>query len=76
MKPPVRRVAVLFLEGERGLPQRRACGLIDLGRSTARYVRRGRDDAQIRTRLRDLAAEKRRHGYRRLHWLLRREGCA
>jgi len=25
-------------------------------------------------RLRELAAEKRRYGYRRLHWLLRREG--
>lgn len=74
MKPAVRRVAVLFLEGERGLSQRRACGLIDLGRSTARYVRRGRNDAPLRVRLRALAALKRRYGYRRLHWLLRREG--
>lgn len=74
MKPAVRRVTVLFLGREQGLSQRRACGLIDLGRSTARYVRRRRDDAPIRIRLRELAAEKRRYGYRRLHWLLRREG--
>jgi putative transposase len=72
--PAARRVAVLFLGGERGLSQRRACGLIDLGRSTARYVRCGRDDAPVRTRLRELAASKPRYGYRRLHVLLRREG--
>lgn len=74
MKPAVRRAAVLFLGGERGLSQRRACGLLATHRSTARYQEHGRDDAPIRLRLRELAAEKRRYGYRRLHWLLRREG--
>ena len=74
MKPAVRRVAVLFLEGERGLSQRRACGLLTMHRSTARYERHRRDDKPIRARLRELAAEKRRYGYRRLHVLLRREG--
>ena len=34
------------------------------------------DDAGLRARLRDLAAERRRFGYRRLAWLLRREGTA
>jgi putative transposase len=74
VKPAVRRVAVLFLEGERGLSERRACGLLTTHRSTARYQVHGRPDAPIRARLRELAAEKRRYGYRRLHWLLRREG--
>jgi putative transposase len=32
------------------------------------------DDAPIRRRLEELAAERRRFGYRRLHVLLRREG--
>lgn len=74
MKPAVRRAAVLFLEGEGGLSQRRACGLLTLHRSTARYEGHRRSDAAVRRRLRELAAEKRRYGYRRLHVLLLREG--
>jgi putative transposase len=72
--PAVRRVAVLFLEGEQGLSERRACGLLTMHRSTARYQGHRHPDGPIRTRLRELAAQKRRYGYRRLHVLLRREG--
>ncbi len=39
-----------------------------------RYARHGRDDRPIRARLLELAALKRRYGYRRLCVLLRREG--
>jgi putative transposase len=39
-----------------------------------RYQGHGRDDTALRTRLRELAGEKRRYGYRRLHVLLQREG--
>lgn len=39
-----------------------------------RYERHGRDDGPIRVRLLELAALKRRYGYRRLCVLLRREG--
>lgn len=39
-----------------------------------RYRHRRPDDAELRERLRTLAAERRRFGYRRLHVLLRREG--
>jgi putative transposase len=56
------------------LSERRACGLVGIGRSTARYAARRRDDAPIRARLCVLAGEKRRYGYRRLHVLLCREG--
>ncbi len=54
--------------------QRRACCLVGLDRKSFRYVSRRPDDAPIRERLRDLASERRRFGYRRLHILLRREG--
>jgi putative transposase len=54
--------------------QRRACGLIGSHRSTIRYQRRGRDDEPIRRRLAELARERSRFGYRRLHVLLRRDG--
>jgi putative transposase len=39
-----------------------------------RYAGRGRDTTALRQRLRELAGERRRFGYRRLHILLRREG--
>ena len=39
-----------------------------------RYVSRRPDDAKARARIRELASERRRFGYRRLHWLLCREG--
>jgi putative transposase len=43
-------------------------------RSTCRYPARERDDGDLRRRLRELAAERPRYGYRRLHLLLVREG--
>ncbi len=59
---------------EKGYSQRRACGLVDMEPKTYRYASRRPDDAATRTRLRALANERRRFGYRRLHILLRREG--
>jgi putative transposase len=47
---------------------------VGLSRSSARYRGSGRDDGQLRERLRLLAGERRRFGYRRLHVLLCREG--
>lgn len=54
--------------------QRRACRLVGIDPKTYRYASRRPDDTAIRERLRALAAERRRFGYRRLHILLRREG--
>jgi len=59
-----------------GLSQRHACRLVGLDRSTLRYQRKRTDDTAVRQRLRDLAAERRRFGYRRLGWMLAREGHA
>ena len=39
-----------------------------------RYRSQREDDADLRSRLRELAQQRRRFGYRRLHILLRREG--
>ena len=58
-----------------GLSRRRACRLVGISRSVVeREPKRARDHARLRERLRTLAGERRRFGYRRLHELLRREG--
>ena len=54
---------------------RRGQAVVGLSRGTAYYESR-RDDAKLRERLRQLAGERRRFGYRRLAILLRREGHA
>ncbi len=59
---------------EASLSERRACGLVEIDRGSVRYRKRRRDDQPLRQRLRELAYERRRYGYRRLHVLLRREG--
>lgn len=52
----------------------RACGLIGISRSLYRYQAKRPSDMALKDRLSELAAQKRRYGYRRLHVLLRREG--
>jgi putative transposase len=68
------RIAVRALEAKFELSERRACALVGLGRSTCRYRPRRGDWPELRERLRALAAERRRFGYRRLYVLLRRQG--
>jgi putative transposase len=63
------------MEGHR-LSQRRDCRLAGIGHSTLRYQGRRANDDAVRKRLRELAAHRRRFGYRRLGWLLARESQA
>ncbi len=56
------------------MSQVRACRLVGLNRSSMNYKVRRPDDSAIRKRLRELAGERRRFGYRRLGWMLEREG--
>jgi len=62
------------MQAETNISQRRACQLVGLSRSTMHYKSRKPADRRLRTRLIELAAERKRFGYRRLHILLRREG--
>jgi putative transposase len=48
--------------------------VIGADRTSVRYRARRADDEPIRVRLRELASERRRFGYRRLHVLFIREG--
>jgi len=59
---------------DKNYSQRRACGLVGIEPKTYRYASTRPDDGALRQRLKELALERRRFGYRRLHILLRREG--
>ena len=59
---------------EKSYSQRRACALIGMQPKTYRYAPRRSDDAALRARLKELASERRRFGYRRLKLLMEREG--
>jgi putative transposase len=58
------------------MSERRACRVIGSDRTSVRYRALRPDDGALRERLKALAQERRRFGYRRLHVLLRREGHA
>ena len=57
-----------------GVSERRACSIVGADRSAVRYRHRRADDSAVRTRLKELAAQRRRFGWRRLKLLLEREG--
>jgi len=72
--PAARRIVVAHVRELFGLSERRACLIVGISRRVMRYRSRRPDDAPIRARLRELAAERRRFGFRRLGILLSREG--
>ncbi|MER9197250.1 IS3 family transposase [Mesorhizobium australicum] len=74
--PAAKREAVAHLQAVMGLSERRACSFVCADRKMIRYQSRRPPETELRGRLRDLANERRRFGYRRLFILLRREGEA
>jgi len=72
--PAVKREAVAHLKSDHEMSERRACKVIGCDRMTVRYRSRRPDDPKLRERLKALAHERRRFGYRRLLIFLRREG--
>ncbi|WP_456651398.1 MULTISPECIES: IS3 family transposase [unclassified Bradyrhizobium] len=71
--PAGKRKAVAHLVDAHGMSERRACKAIGCCRMTMRYRTTRADDAGLRQRMRAIAQERRRFGYRRLHVLLKRE---
>lgn len=72
--PAVKREAVAHLRSLLGLSERRACRIAGADRKMVRYQAQRAPDTELRGRLRELANDRRRFGYRRLFVLLRREG--
>lgn len=54
--------------------QCRACDLVGIDPRVYRYRSTRPDDAELRQRMRELASERKRFGYRRLPLMLEREG--
>ncbi len=69
-----KREAVAHLRSAFEMSERRACTVIAVDRTMIRYRSIRPDDSALRDRLRGLAQERRRFGYRRLFILLRRDG--
>jgi putative transposase len=72
--PVAKREVAAYLIRQRELSQRRACALVGMPTCSLRYQSRRQDDVVVRGRLKELAQERPRFGYRRLGVLLRREG--
>jgi putative transposase len=74
--PAARRQAAQYAQQTYELSERRAGRLLGIGQSSLRYRSKRLDDADLRRRLRALAAERPRFGYRRLGVMLEREGSS
>ena len=72
--PVAKREAVAHLQALLDVSERLACKVIAADRSVIRYASCREDGAGLHEKLRDVAHQRRRFGYRRLHILLRREG--
>jgi putative transposase len=57
-----------------GVSERRACQIVGADRKMVRYRSRRPPEMELREKLKVLANERRRFGYRRLFILLRNEG--
>ena len=68
-----RRAAVHELRDQRGYSERRACALIGCPRSTSQYRFKRTADLGLLALIHQLVEENRRSGYRKLHFILRRD---
>jgi hypothetical protein len=71
--PQAKRAAALRAMAKHAISQKRACQLASVGPKTVRRERFP-DCPEIRRRMRDIASERHRFGYRRIGLMLAREG--
>ena len=72
--PVGKRKAVVHLMEVHQVSQRRACDVLQIDRSTVRYLSRRGDDAELRDAIKRVSRERRRFGCRRIHVMIAREG--
>src|SRR5690349_8976944 len=75
LTPQAKREAVTVMGARTEISERRACRLVGLSRTVLHYEPKlSAPNMQLGERIGEVAAERRRFGYRRIHALLRREG--
>lgn len=74
VKPADKRKAVSYLVQNKDLSQRRSCRLLKLHPKIYRYVSLKSNDNVLRSNLIDIAKQRKRFGYRRVHVMLKRKG--
>ncbi|MBW3636487.1 MAG: IS3 family transposase, partial [Armatimonadetes bacterium] len=74
VKPAAKKQVAGYIQEEHKLSRRRSCVLVGIPTCTTRYQSRKADETPVRARLKELAQQRPRFGYRRLGVLLRREG--
>ncbi|MBB5704670.1 transposase InsO family protein [Ochrobactrum daejeonense] len=72
--PDAKQDAVAHVCQAHDVSQRRACSVLSVDRSSVRYRSIRLDDTHIRAAMRQVASERRRFGYRRIHVMLERQG--
>jgi putative transposase len=74
VRPAVRRQAVEHVQQAFGLSERSACRALGFPRASHRYESTRVDAPELEAKLREVAVQRPRFGYRRLHLMLRRAG--
>lgn len=74
--PQKQRETVAYVLSTYGVSERHACRVLGVCRALVRYVLTRPLDVDLRERLKAIAKERRRFGYRRLHVLLKRDGVS
>ena len=72
--PAAKRDAVAHLCKAHEVSQRRACSVLGVDRSSVRYRSVRANDGDLRKAMKEVANERRRFGYRRVHLMLERQG--
>jgi transposase InsO family protein len=65
-----------YMVRSHGISQRRACRLLRQNRNICFYESVADPHLEVRARMREITQTRVRFGYRRVHIMLRREGCA
>lgn len=74
VSPKIKRAWAENAIKNQNLSQRRAFKLMNLHRSVGRYKSKGQDDEILKQKIRLIALDRPRFGYRRIHILLRKQG--
>jgi putative transposase len=74
-RPALRKCAVDYAVRSHGISQRRACRLLRQNRNVCFYKSVADPHLEVRARMREITQTRVRFGYRRVHVMLRREGC-